>query len=385
MFFDKPEGNIIFGQPGIVPFLQSVSYQNGRLAAPTGGGATVPTIFGMSSLDPKLRVARNAQYSLSVQKETPYGFLLEAAYVGNQARHLLRQPNINTPTFAAAVAAAPGVTANQIRPYLGYIGITQFTGDGTSNYNAMQVSGTKRRGSLMLTLNYTWSKSLGTNSGEGDNPEPECPFTCLTASGTTVSWKAFWYGRTSFDRTHILSATYTYELPFFKNRHDVLGESLGGWSLSGITRAQSGQYLTVTGTQSIGPAVTGRDSESRRASIIAGQPIRSGYTGCPAGKICWFNPNTNNSSAAFSLAPTTSAGTAPVGNIQGPGYFGTDLSLRKSFTVFREVTMLFQADAFNVFNKTNWQNPGTSVSSGLGIITGSNPPRQVQFGTKLNF
>jgi hypothetical protein len=385
MFFDKPEGNIIFGQPGIVPFLQSVSYQNANLAQPSGGTATVPTIFGMSSLDPHLRVARNAQYSVSVQSQLPYGILMQGAYVGNEARHLLRQPNINTPSFTAT-AADPGVAANQLRPYFGYTNISQFTGDGTSNYNALQLTGTKRRGNLMLTLNYTWSKSLGTNSGEADNPEPECAFACLTASGAVVPWKKFYYGRLSFDRTNIFSATYTYDLPFFRNHYTILGETLGGWSISGITRAQSGQYLTVSGTHSIGASTTtGNDSEFRRANINTGVPIRSGFTGCPAGKICWFNPVTSGANAAFSLAPTTSAGNAPVGNIVGPGYFGTDLSLRKSIALPREMVMLLQADAFNVFNKTNWQNPGTSVDSGLGIITASNPPRQVQFGAKFNF
>jgi hypothetical protein len=47
---------------------------------------------------------------------------------------------------------------------------------------------------------------------------------------------------------------------------------------------------------------------------------------------------------------------------------------------------MFQADAFNAFNRTNWNNPSTSTSSGTpGQITSANPPRQVQFGAKFNF
>ncbi len=106
LFFDKPEGNIIFGQPGNVPFLQSVSYQNGNLAAPSGGGGTIPTIYGMSAVQPDLRVARYSQYSVSVQREIPYGFLIETAYVGNLGRHLLRQPNINAPDLCGDGSAS---------------------------------------------------------------------------------------------------------------------------------------------------------------------------------------------------------------------------------------------------------------------------------------
>jgi hypothetical protein len=71
MFFDKPEGNIIFGQPGVVPFLQAVTYQNGNLSNPSGGAGATPTIFGMSAVDPDFVVARTYQYSIGVQHQLP--------------------------------------------------------------------------------------------------------------------------------------------------------------------------------------------------------------------------------------------------------------------------------------------------------------------------
>jgi hypothetical protein len=48
--------------------------------------------------------------------------------------------------------------------------------------------------------------------------------------------------------------------------------------------------------------------------------------------------------------------------------------------------LMFQADAFNVFNRTNWGNPGTSITGGgFGQISGTNPPRNLQLGARLNF
>jgi hypothetical protein len=373
IFFDKPEGNVIFGQPGVVPFLQAASFQNGNLANPGATAAGVPTIFGMSAVDPNFVVARTAQYSLSVQREMPYGFLVEAAYVGNQGRHEVRQPNINVPSFAT-VAASPGKIDDQIRPFLGYTNITQFRSDSNSNYNALQLSATKRKGNLTASFSYTYSKALGQTSGINDNPEPECPFTCQLSNGQIVSWRSFYYGPLSFDRAHIFVATYTYRLPFFRSQNGFLGETLGGWEISGITRAQSGQALTITNDQLVGDL-----NFRRRASVGSG--ALSDVSGCLAGKLCWFNPTT-----AFTLAPSTSAGTAPVGNVLGPAFYNWDMSLRKNFRLPKEGTSLsLQADAFNVFNRTNWQNPGTNVNGGLGVITASNPPRQLQFGARFGF
>lgn len=379
IFYDKPEGNIIFGQPGVVPFLQAATFQNANLSNPSAGTAGTPTIFGFSAVDPNFVVARTAQYSLSVQRELPYGFLVEAAYVGNQGRHEVRQPNINVPTFAQAVAS-PGKTTNQVRPFLGYTDITQFRSDSNSNYNALQLSASKRKGALTATFSYTYSKVLGQTSGINDNPEPECPFTCQLQNGQTVSWRQFYYGPLGFDRRQIFVSTYTYRLPFFRSQAGFLGQAFGGWEMSGITRVQSGQALTISGTQTIGASGGGVTAFSRRANLVPGVPLYSGFA-CPPGKMCWFNP------AAFAVEPNSAAGTAPVGNIVGPGYFNWDMSLRKSFKLPREsMKLMFQVDAFNVFNWTNWGNPGTSITGGgFGLIGSSNPPRNLQLGARLNF
>jgi Carboxypeptidase regulatory-like domain/TonB-dependent Receptor Plug Domain len=380
IFYDKPEGNVFFGQPGNVPFLQAANFSAGNLSNPSSGAAGIPTVFVLSAVDPNFVVARTMQYSLSVQHELPYGVLLETAYVGNLGRHEVRQPNINVESFATGLAN-PTANTNQIRPFLGYDNITQFRSDGNSNYNALQISGSKRKGDLVATVSYTYSKALGQTSGINDNPEPECPFTCLLSNGQTVSWRQFYWGPLSFDRRNIFVATYTYSLPFFRSQRGFAGQALGGWSFSGITRAQSGQPLTISGTQTIGPGGSGF---SRRASLGSGALYDLSL--CPAGKVCWFNPATTGTGAAFTLGPNSSAGTAPTGDIIGPGYYAWDMSLRKSFRMPLEGTNLtLQADAFNVFNRTNWGNPGTSASGGLGIITTANPPRQLQLGARFTF
>jgi hypothetical protein len=50
------------------------------------------------------------------------------------------------------------------------------------------------------------------------------------------------------------------------------------------------------------------------------------------------------------------------------------------------MNVTFQWDAFNTFNRVNYSNPSTTItSSTFGQITGANPPRQMQFGLKFSF
>jgi len=62
------------------------------------------------------------------------------------------------------------------------------------------------------------------------------------------------------------------------------------------------------------------------------------------------------------------------------------MSVRKRFHLPREgMGLLFQADFFNAFNRANLGNPGTTAGGAVGLITSSQPGRQMQFGLKINF
>ena len=391
-YFDRPEGNLIFGQTAIVPFLQQVNFLSGNIAALPASG-TAPTVFGVSAINPNLRVARVVSYSLSIQHEFRGGIMVQAAYVGNEARHLLREPNINVPTFATAAAAASGTTINQIRPFLGYTDISQFLSDGTSNYNAFQLSASKTKGFATIQVSYTYANALGNANGLNDNPEPECAFTCKNAAGQTVSWKQYDYGPLTFDIRNAFVASYTLTEPWFKNRRGFVGEVISGWSLSGITRAQSGFPLTVTGSEPLAASSGNIANENftDRANMTAGVPLTTGISTCPAPNathLCYFNPGTLANPAAFTATGmTTGVGNAPIGNIIGPGYYTCDLSLRKNFKLpVESMGFMIQLDAFNAFNRLNYTNPSTTVtSSSFGQLSGNQPPRQLQLGAKFTF
>ena len=360
MFYDRPQGNIIFSNVNLPPILQISQFENGNLANISGGTpSALAPLAGISAIDPDLTTALTMQYSLGVQRELFEGYLVEVTYVGNQGRDLLWNPNINQVPFEilaanAALPAAQRASENALRPYPGYSVISQRRSDAEAAYNGLQLYFNKRRGDFTFTLGYTLSKAETNASGFGDNPED--PFN-----------KDFNYGPATYDRRHVFVSTWTYRVPFLRDRRDVVGQALGGWEVSGITRVQSGQYLTATGNTSIG---------GRRADRVEGQEIQIS----DGDENQWFNP------AAFVRAPDTRRGTARVGQILGPAYYVWDVSFRKKFSITSQVKLGVQADVFNLFDRVNLNNPNTNTTdANYTRINGAGPARQMQIGARLEF
>jgi len=380
LYYDRPEGNLLFGggANGTLndpPYTLSVQYQNGNLAAPGGGTVPAPAPLGnIAAIDPNLKVPREWNWSVSYQRELPWGIFGEIGYVGARGENLLREPDINLPSFdvLAANAALPSsqrANTNFLRPYKGYSAVFQRVSDATSSYHAMQVYLAKRLGDLRWTLSYTLSRARDNASSN----------TAGTGSTETIDFalsKDGNYGPSDFDRPHIIVATWTWRLPFFKDEKGI-GSILGGWEVSGIGRYQSGAPLTVTGNTLIG---------NRRADYVGGSPYLSGSNGSTVlGTVYWLNP------AAFAAAPDGRLGNTTRGQFRGPSYKAIDLSLRKGFRLKGEVRLAVQADLFNALNQTSFTTGSSaSVSTNLadasfGTLTQVAPPRNIQLGVRLTF
>ncbi len=377
MYYDKVEGNLIFSQVNVPPFIAQPQFENGNLANPSGGTASALAPFGtINAIDPHLKISYSMNFSLGVQRELPRGFFVEATYVGNEGRHLIRQPDLNAAPFAAlaanaALPSAQRLSVNALRPYKGFTTISYRLSDANSNYNGMQLYGAKRTGNLEFTASYTWSKVLTDTSGNGDGLDVgEDPFN-----------RHYNYGPATFDRRHVFVSTYDYQIPFLRDRKGIEGALLAGWQISGITRFQSGQYLTVTGSTSIG---------TRRADYLGGSVLLPN-----PGPDGWINP------WAFATAPDTRRGNSGVGNVVGPNLVLWDFSMRKQFRLTERFRLRFQADMFNAFNRANFKNPDTGTggcpvfsasgvcvgasNSTFGKISSTGPARNIQFGLKLDF
>jgi carboxypeptidase family protein len=361
VYYDKPEGNVIFSQVNLPPFVPSVNVENGNLASPLGGLTAAQGVLGtVNAIDPNMQIPRQINFSVSLQRELPWGHFGEVAYVGNRGRHQLWMPEINQPPFDvlaanAALPSAQRANTNYLRPYKGYSSIRQRRSDAFSDYNSLQLYVNKRRGNLKYTVNYSLMKATGNASGNGDNPEEAFD-------------AAFNTGPLSFDRRHAFITTFTYQVPFMRERKDILAQVVGGWEVSGRTRYQSGQYLTVTGNTSTG---------TRRADYVGGDIDLPDDERSAAS---WFN------TAAFAPAPDTRRGNSKVGMVEGPPFNRFDLSLRKNFRVTGGSRIEVRLDAFNVLNQVNLGNPNVTVTNAaFGSINSAKTPREFQFGLRFAF
>ena len=373
LFYYRPQGNLVFSQLNLPPFLQNTQFDTGNLATIGSLAANTTGLqAGISAIDPTSKNPYTWQYSLGVQRQVTHNVLVEINYVGNVAHHQLRQPNINFPGLGAVVANATGAntisSTNFFNPYKGFTSIAQNRFDSNYNYNALQMFASKRVGVVTATLAYTFSKALGDSNGNNE---------------TLENWQNlnYNYGYLSNDRRHAFVATFVIQAPELAGHNFVLREAAGGWQLSGVARLQSGAYYNVQSTSTLGLG-TVRADYNPGTRIYNPNAGVCGYLNNGSGSGC------NDRSAPFSATPKSVArfGNSGYGQVVGPGLAQTDMTLSKFFPITEKVRVKFQADAFNVLNRTNFNGINLNASnSNFGTFSSAFPPRQLQLGLKALF
>ncbi len=143
-------------------------------------------------------------------------------------------------------------------------------------------------------------------------------------------------------------------------------------------QAQGGFPLAISATPLAGQA--GLAFTALRPNLI-GNPQREG--GSKSERLdSWFN------TAAFAQPASFAPGNAPrtLPNVRGPGHFSVNLGLHKNFAFSETRRLQFRAEAFNIFNRTNFNPPGTNFGgANFGVITASEDPRLLQFAFKFYF
>src|SRR5262249_54863969 len=127
----------------------------------------------------------------------------------------------------------------------GLIGV--FEQDINSSYNALQVSLEKRLShGFTILANYTYSKSLD----DTPNGQAVTAMNVNLPNVSTIPWNMpgrhfVDYGPSIFDRTHRFVASYVWSLPAWAGTNRFVGSIIGGWQLTGIASAETGDPLTI--------------------------------------------------------------------------------------------------------------------------------------------
>ena len=335
------------------PFNQSVSIFNTSFSNPAEGALRVFPI-SLTNFSSPWDLPELQKWSLGIQRQLPAGLLLDASYVGSHGTHLLLSEDENQPVASVATATGGQLSPNAARPFPGFAGISTYTTSGNSTYHSLQVSVVRRMSAgFSVEGSYTWSKSLD------DIATPLNSYAPLSVEREI----------SSYDRSHVFTASYVWEIPFAHHLTGLSSKLLDGWQISGITSIESGNPLT--------PVISGD-----RAGTGAGsqRPNVSGPVASPQTQYQWFD------TTAFSMPALGTFGNAGRAILWGPGFFNTDLSFSKRTAIRENIMLQFRAEFFNIFNNTQWASVGTTLGSGsFGQVTSARDPRITQLGLRLTF
>jgi hypothetical protein len=243
---------------------------------------------------------------------------------------------------------------------------------------------------LLLGVNYTWSKALGTQSADLPNVQN-------FGAPHNLDQRRANYGLLDFDRSHNFSVNWVWQAPkVTENR--ALGYALNDWQLSGIYRYVVGEpynlginvsdisAFTLTGTQNV-----------EGARIVLLKDPGSGHSSDPYRQF---------DVTAFALPGPGSTGYESGRNfLRRSPINSLDLSLSKRFRFKERAEVEFRLDAFNALNHTQFNEVNATFNGALGAATPTNlasetvatartgfgavtsvrPPRNLQLAARFQF
>jgi len=384
-------------------------------------------------------------FYLSVQREILPKTVVEARYVGTAGHKLFRAEDINRePGSLLPLGVAEvdnfGRTLNGLGGRLNqnYGRLRNWQNSVNSNYSSLQAS-LKHQMShgLLFNVDYTYSHSIdngstwhsgattanGSAAGEGFTQDQTLP--------------GLDRGDSIFDIRHRLVLNYVWQLPG-QNLKGVMGVIAGGWSLNGIWSFQTGAHwepFTSSGRrlrEADGATPCSQADLTNGACFNFGGDFNldRGRNDRPNSSVSRVGGVSHNAWAnGWGISPTadpltfTTSGSGPslalstpcpgcVGNLGrnsfvGPGQWFADMTLSKTFKITERVNLKFDANAFNVFNHTNFilatagggaNNKYASIGldpitglfdlqtiSNFGQAAGTLRAREMQFGVKFSF
>ncbi len=212
---------------------------------------------------------------------------------------------------------------------------------------------------LTFTTNYTYAKSIDDASDSGGVRFVD--FNIIRSNGQVMVGGARSLDRSisTFDVRHVLNGTFLWDVPVGRGRQFLpqlpgwLDHAIGGWTLTGSGRIQTGTPLVVVIRD--GNQLAAGNVRAVRPNLVPGVPLKNPLWSrdCPIGTGCepWFNP------AAFTRPEKGELGNAPrtIDGARWPTMHLFDLSIQKNWRVGEGKRFQLRMDAINVFNHPFFQ------------------------------
>ena len=383
---------------------------------------TAPYIFG--GYDAHNHLPYTTNWSLDIQYQPLDSVVLTLGYVGNHGSNQVLPIPFNQGQIATAsnpvngqtssygfnlipsetVATYEGGNSDLRAPYLGYsTNSVLYQTKGTSNYDALQFSVRKRLSHrLQATASYTWSHALDIQSGLG-----------LFYNGNNPLQPNQSYGTSTFDRTHVFTSSYSYQIPGVPSKTGALSMLTNGWTLNGVVSLQSGQPYNFIDYSGAVASVYNSYTVNISDPIIGFTPGATvsqlelqGTTGINVNK-----PLIDTSKLYIPTVAPGSLGVPPCATVNGaqvcdtfetsfssfgrntfraPFQSRADLSLAKDTRINERFSLNLRWDVFNVFNHPDFDAPSintslyTETTSGNSITKITVKPISSTFGIIQN-
>jgi hypothetical protein len=275
-------------------------------------------------------------------------------------------------------------------PYTATLSYTD--SNSNSNYNGLQLEVRKAlsRG-LLVDVNYTWSHTLADISNLSNQTGTDQWYTQRNGHLD--------YGPTPFDRRHVFTSYWTYDLPVGKNKwlhvnNSLLDHIVGGWTIGGIERISSGRPTEFTG---------GRQTFNQFAD--GGVVFGSGFT---MGELRErVNERTSEFISSCTCFKSNVSDLIQANGAVDPKYyrpgdapgrigdhlfyytktqFQLDMNLQKSIVLRERLRMRFRAEASNFLNHPFLDGGSTTITgTTFGNITGASGARTIQLRGTLDW
>jgi hypothetical protein len=249
-------------------------------------------------------------------------------------------------------------------------------------------------GALQLNVSYTLSHSIDDASDGG-----------LFGDGGILNAYSFasFRAASNFDERHLFNVSAIYDLPFFKGT-GLKDKLLGGWELSGIGLWQTGTpfsaYNGILGDNAgLGNGVASNAGAGQSYADVISNPHQNIPQFDPASGFGPFVANPN----AYADPIGLTLGNSGRNSLRNPGRWNIDMAMFKHFVIKESMAIEFRAEAFNIFNHTEFgplggDQGGAAGSAGFSsgtatFVPGSNflqvgtaySPRILQLGAKFLF
>jgi hypothetical protein len=373
------------------------------------------------------------QYTVSLQQELPYHLVFTGGFVGATGRNLFLRSVANRilpgQTTIADGTTLPGgigvinrtnaggqvIAVNTVREFSivsgtssvqnPYAEVDYKTSGGEDTYRALQLSLVRRFGQgLTMNAQYSFGRSFGNTAGSNE---------ARTAANNARAISDFDYdnGYNNFDVRHTFNFSAVYDLPFGHGKaHDLGGVGnaiLGDWEVGAIVNARSGLPLEVgivrpdvviqcrnaagcvvpTGAGGATTTFVNGFVAQLPGTINSANPLPPGFiavVNTPGGGasrnvrrpdfVPGVNPYQTNdrlvlNPAAFTAPQPGTFGNVPRNALRGPNFRQFDLIFNKRFRFSETTNLEFRTEIFNVFNRTNFDVPGSRLNLALPSVS----------------